>query len=165
MAPVWLGSIAARSVPVQNCIPRARRNALRWTRERRSLCRGGVRSARRPQDGKESTDMAKKGRDLLRDSNFRQLVKECAVDHDVVAHFNAIHGLNLRCPIEPLVDPVFPLALSEEEVLHIAWFVAWLQHNQWRWFRAATTNLQEFTRLYSSERAASRPRQGTGKAH
>jgi hypothetical protein len=109
--------------------------------------------------------MKKQRRDLLRDINFRQLVKACAVDHDVVAQFNGIHGLNLRCPIQPLVDPVFPLTLSEEEMLHIAWFVAWIQHNHWQCLRGATADWQGLVPLRSVELAARASYARVGKKH
>lgn len=109
--------------------------------------------------------MPKKRPDLLGDINFRQLVKACATDQEIVALFNAMHGLNLQCPIKPLVEPIFPLDLSEEELLHMAWFVAWVQHNHWNRLRAAAANLHKLRRLYSSKRALSASRPATRRVH
>lgn len=109
--------------------------------------------------------MKKQRRDLLRDISFRHLVKACAVDHHVVAQFNAIHGLNLRCPIQPLVDPVFPLTLSEEELLHVAWFVAWIQHNHWQGRTGTTADGYGSVRLRSVELAVRAPHPRVAKKH
>lgn len=100
---------------------------------------------------------AKKGIDL-RDINFRQLVKACASDAEIVAYFNQTHGTNLTCPITALIEPIFPLEMSENEMTQIAWFVAWVQHNQWQRLRAAASNIAKLKRFY-------RKRVNTGRVH
>jgi hypothetical protein len=67
----------------------------------------------------------------LRDNNFREMVKTCANDSATVAEFNKAHGLNLKCPIAELINPVFPLTLSDKARDEIAWFVAWVKCNHW----------------------------------
>lgn len=48
--------------------------------------------------------------------NFRQLVKACTCDPEIVAYFNQTHGTNLKCPITALIEPIFPLEMSEDEM-------------------------------------------------
>lgn len=93
-------------------------------------------------------------RATLKDMNFRQLVKACASDPEIVAVFNEIHGLDVICPITPLVDPIFPLELSEEEMLRVAWFVAWVRHNQWHQLKAAARNLATLKSQFAQKRGS-----------
>jgi len=80
--------------------------------------------------------------------NLRQFVKACASDKGIVAAFNAMSSSNLPCPIQPLVEPIFPLELSDEELYHIARFVAWVDRNQW----LAASDLKLFRHHLNSNR-------------
>jgi hypothetical protein len=84
----------------------------------------------------------------LKDVNFRQLVKACASDPEIVGFFNEAHGLDMKCPIRALVEPIFPLEMSDEEMLHVAWFVAWVQHNQWQRLKAVARNLAKLKKSH-----------------
>lgn len=68
----------------------------------------------------------------VRDARFRQHLAELASDAMVVRAFNRTHKRDLLCPIAPLVNPIYPLMLREEEVHSIALFVAWVYVTSWR---------------------------------
>lgn len=83
----------------------------------------------------------------LRDNNFREMVKTCANDSATVSEFNKAHGLNLKCPIVELINPVFPLTLSHKARDEIAWFVAWVKCNHWARRQAPVMDIRN-QRLY-----------------
>lgn len=72
----------------------------------------------------------------LRDVSVRKFVQACANDPDIINRFNEAHGLELKCPIEPLVNPSFSFDISEDELRPVACFVAWVQHSYWHRLRA-----------------------------
>jgi hypothetical protein len=85
----------------------------------------------------------------LKDINFRELVKACANDSEIVEEFNQTHECNLKCPIAALVEPGFPLNMDSEEMTQVAWFVAWIRHNHWERRQAAAANVDKLKRFYN----------------
>ena len=84
--------------------------------------------------------------------DLRELVKACAANPEIVALFNAAHGLNLPCPVEALIDPVLPEELTEDESMQITWFIAWVGHSQWRRTKAALSHIRRLKSIHEDNR-------------
>ncbi len=96
--------------------------------------------------------MSKAKPDPTEEIDFRELVKACAANSEIVALFNAAHGLNLPCPVEALIDPVLPEELTEDESMQITWFIAWVGHSQWRRTKAALSHIRRLKSIHEDNR-------------
>lgn len=102
----------------------------------------------------ESSEMSKAKPDSTEEIDFRELVKACAANPEIVALFNAAHELNLPCPIKALIDPVLSEELTEDESTQISWFIAWVGHSQWRRAKAALSHIRRLKCTHEDNRRA-----------
>jgi hypothetical protein len=72
---------------------------------------------------------------------FRNLVKDCAQEPQLVASFNRAYGAKLEAPIEALLDDRWPLEVSKEEEMQIGCFILFVHQNVWRRFKRAQVRI------------------------
>jgi len=62
---------------------------------------------------------------------FRDLVKDCAEEPQLVETFNRVYGAHLQAPIAALLDERWPAQMSEEEELLIGCFIGFVHEQIW----------------------------------
>jgi hypothetical protein len=72
---------------------------------------------------------------------FRNLVRDCAQEPQLIASFNRAYGAKLEAPIEALLDDRWPLQVSAEEEMQIGCFILFVHENIWRRFRRAQVRI------------------------
>ncbi|HEY4367764.1 MAG TPA: hypothetical protein VGN07_11075 [Steroidobacteraceae bacterium] len=62
---------------------------------------------------------------------FRNLVKDCAEEPQLVESFNRAYGASLAAPITALLDDRWPLEVSPEEELLLGCFIVFIHEQLW----------------------------------
>ena len=62
---------------------------------------------------------------------FRNLVKDCAEEPQLIESFNRAYGTNLEAPITALLDDSWPTRVSPEEELLIGCFIVFVHEQLW----------------------------------
>jgi len=76
---------------------------------------------------------------------FRNLVKDCAEEPQLVESFNRAYGAQLAAPITALVDDRWPAQVTPEEELLIGCFIVFVHEQLWVRLRRAQARTQTWT--------------------
>jgi hypothetical protein len=90
----------------------------------------------------------KGGRTSIAGITFRELVKDCAGEPQLVESFNRAYGADLRVPITAIVDGLWPSRVPKDEEFLVGCFIVFIHENIW-------LRLQ---RAHAPARVARRPR-------
>jgi hypothetical protein len=62
---------------------------------------------------------------------FRDLVRDCAGEPQLVESFNRAYGADLQVPIEAIIDDRWPSRLAKDEEFLIGCFIVFIHENIW----------------------------------
>lgn len=68
---------------------------------------------------------------------FRNLVKDCAEEPQLVESFNRAYGASLAAPIAALLDDSWPSQVTPEEELLLSCFIVFVHEQLWTRLRRA----------------------------
>jgi hypothetical protein len=98
-------------------------------------------------------DMKRKGSQAaLAGITFRELVKDCAGEPQLVESFNRAYGADLRVPIEAIVDDRWPsLVPGDDDEFLIGCFVVFIHENIWMRLKRARVTASASRRVRSRD--------------
>ena len=73
----------------------------------------------------------KRGGDSIAGITFRDLVRDCAGEPQLVESFNRAYGADLQVPIAAIIDDRWPSRVAKDEEFLIGCFIVFVHENIW----------------------------------